>query len=347
MAQAIDAVACEPQFVDHAAPIWLALPPEHRGTFYAEAALIPRAASYGIDARPVDAAAIRSSGPPPAARPGPGPRALVVSVGDTKVARRLGYRRFAFAEHGAGQAYIGQRGINGRHPSYSGGADREDTELFLVPNEYSADLWRRAYPGACVAVVGSPRLDALGRLSRPTAGEPPVVALSFHWPAYVAPEAGTALGHYGAVLPELARRFRLIGHAHPKGDWPDRMARVYRRAGIEFVRDFSEVVQRASLYVCDNSSTLFEFAALRRPVVVLNCPDYRRNVHHGLRFWDAAHVGLNCDQPGDLADTIERALIDPPEVRARREDALGIVYAYRSGAARRAADALVLWAHAD
>jgi hypothetical protein len=109
------------------------------------------------------------------------------------------------------------------------------------------------------------------------------------------------------------------------------------------VPDFADVCRRADVYVCDNSSTLYEFASTGRPVVVLNSPQYRGTVNHGLRFWDAAHVGLHA-WPGDnLGDVVERALQDPPKAREDREDALDIVYAYRTGGAQRAADAIVRW----
>lgn len=339
----LDFLACESQFLDHAAPVWHATDLGIRGRFLVDAALLDRAARLGIAAEAIDADVIRASSRPPTASPGDGPMAFVASIGDTKIGRRLGYRRFAFMEHGAGQAYIGQAGPNGRNPSYPGGVDREDTELFLVPNEYSAALWRSSYPDARVEVIGSPRLDSLpGRQLDPIAPGT-TIAVSFHWPAYVCPESGTAVGTFGPALASLARRFHVIGHAHPKGDWPTRMKRIYRQAGIEFVPDFDEVCRRADLYAVDNSSTMFEFAATGRPVVVLNARDYRRNVNHGLRFWDAAHVGVNVDAPGDLAPSVERALEDGGDLFADREDALGIVYAYRTGAAPRAADALSEW----
>ena len=335
----MDALAFEPQFIDHLAPIWRLLP--EQGTFYTSAALVPRARARGLDPAVADADTLRRTSGPPRARVEAGPMALVASIGDTKVARRLGYRRFAFIEHGAGQAYIGERGLGQRrHQSYSGGLDREDVELFMVPNEYSASLWREAYPNAAVEVVGCPRLDDL-----PAREGPPgrVVAISFHWPAHVSPEAGSAVGHYMSVLGDLARAHEVIGHAHPKGDWPARMSRIYRRAGIEFVQDFDEVCRRADVYVCDNSSTIFEFAATGRPVVVLNDPSYRRNVHHGLRFWDAAGVGVNCDEPGELVARITEALEDTPDARTSRETALSLVYAFRHGAAQRAAEAVLAW----
>jgi hypothetical protein len=337
----IDVVACEPQFVDHAAPVWRALPSGIRGRFLVDGSLMARAEAKGIDAVEIDATVLRLRTPPPKAEPGDGPMAFVVSIGDTKIARRLGYRRFVFMEHGAGQAYTAQPGINARNPSYAGGIDREDVGLFLVPNEYSANLWRAAYPAANVEVIGCPKLDDLP--ARNLDGPAPVVAISFHWPAFVAPEAGNALGTFLPVLGDLARRYQVIGHAHPKGDWPARMEHYYRAAGIELVRDFDEVCRRADVYVCDNSSTLFEFASTGRPVVVMNDVSWRRNVHHGLRFWDAAHVGVNVDRADRLVDAVALALEDRAEQRAARSDALDIVYVYRTGAAERAAAAIGAW----
>ena len=345
----LDALACEPQFIDHLAPVWRALPSDARGTLYVPERLLDRAAARGVYGVPVDDRALRQqSGPPRAIVDPTGPRCLVASIGDTKVARRIGYRRFAALEHGIGQSYTGDaKGARHPHPSYAGGADREDTELFMVPSEYSATLWRRAYPRATVEIVGSPRLDDLPprQLSPLEAG--PVVAISFHWDAFVSPEAGSAVGHYLPVLGDLARTYTVLGHAHPKGDWPARMERHYRKLGIEFVPDFDEVCRRADVYVCDNSSTLFEFAATGRPVVVLNAPWYRRAVNHGLRFWDAASVGLNVDHPAKLVEGVASALEDEPPLAAAREAALRKVYAYRSGGAKRAAQAVLGWLGAE
>lgn len=335
----VDAIACERQFIDHLAPVWRLLPPQHRGRFLTDAALVEHARARGVEAEAIDAGTLRRTSLPPKADPGPGPAAFVVSIGDTKIGRRLGYRRFTFMEHGAGQAYLGDPSAI-RHPSFAGGDDREDVELFLVPNEYSADLWRRAYPGARVELVGCPRLDELPARQP---GPGPVVAVSFHWPARVIAEADTALGHYFPAMARLAAAHTVIGHAHPKGDWQERMARYYRRWGIEFVADFDEVCRRADVYVCDNSSTLFEFAATGRPVVVLNSPTYRRNVHHGLRFWDAADIGIQVDRPEDLVDAVTEAIVDPPARQAARAAALELVYPLRSGAPLRAAAAIAGW----
>jgi hypothetical protein len=266
--------------------------------------------------------------------------ALVASYGDLKKARRLGYRRFAFIEHGIGQSYAGDRRSAG-HGSYAGGGDRDDVELFLVPNDRSGARWRAAYPSAVVAVIGSPRLDTLPRRQISPLEQEPVVALSFHWECRLTQETRSALSAYLQAIPALAERFHVIGHGHHRG--MANLQRYYRRARIEVVPDFADVCRRADVYVCDNSSTLYEFAATGRPVVVMNAPWYRRSVDHGLRFWEAAEVGVNVWTRDALPDAIDLALADPPEVRDARERALSIAYAHRSGAAERAADAIAAW----
>jgi glycosyltransferase involved in cell wall biosynthesis len=131
----------------------------------------------------------------------------------------------------------------------------------------------------------------------------------------------------------------------------DELALEYRRRRIEVVRDFTEVIERADLYITENSSTLFEAAAAGIPVVAFEPSFFRLNVHHGGRFWDAADVGvrvrsrgsLDTSLPKKMLAAIAEALEDAPERQAAREKALDIMYAYRSGAAARAAEVLVDW----
>lgn len=330
----LDALAFESQFLDHLTPVWLALPEAVRGRFLVAETIVDRAIAKGIpDPAPVEVMVLRGQKQaPPQNR---GNLALVASIGDIKIGRRLGYGPFAFLEHGAGQSY-------GQHSpaaaSYAGGPDRSDNELFLVPNEYSAALWRSSYPNARVEVVGCPRLDGLPRREP----GPPTVAISFHWPNAL-PYMGTALGDFQPMLPTLAGRFNVIGHAHPKFGWPEQMERLYRRVGIPFVADFDDVCRQADVYIADNTSTLFEFAATGRPVVVLNAAHWSRKGGPGLRFWEAADVGVNVSPKDDLIVAVERALEDGPEERANREAALDMVYPVRLGGAALAADAVLAW----
>jgi hypothetical protein len=319
----VDVLASEAHFVDHLAAVFDALPPEARGAFLThDAKTSARAKTKGYTTvRPL----------------GGGPPVLVASYGDLARAWGMGRKRIAIMEHGAGQSYGGRPG-SARHGSYAGGDGRGTASLFLHPGEHPAARDRHAYPRARVEVVGSPHLDALPQRK---ADHGRVVAFSFHFNAPIAPEARTAYPWIFPAIAKLRDRYKLLGHAHPR--MFDAVKPRYEALGIEAVRDFSEVVERADLYICDNSSTLFA-AATRMPVLVLNPPWYDRRVPHGLRFWEASEVGVNCNRPEDLEACIEEALRDSPERQAKRNEALDMVYAYRTGGAQRAADVLMDWA---
>jgi hypothetical protein len=317
----LDALATEPHFLDHLAAIWSALPARQRGRFAVRPELAERARSHGIK--------------PSTTLTGGQRPVIVAAYGDLKRARAAGRERIAFAEHGAGQSYSND------HPSYSGGKDRGDVGLFLVPNQHAADRNRARYPDTRIDVIGCPKLELLPKRAKPE-DDRPTIAISFHWQCGVSFETRSAWRAYRNVLPQLAKTYRVLGHAHPK--MLGTVRPYYERLGIEVVSDFADVCRRADLYVCDNSSTLYEFASTGRPVVVMNAPWYRRRVKHGLRFWDAAGVGINVDRQQQLIAAIKRGLADPADVRRDRQAALRVAYAYRTGAAKRAATALLEWA---
>lgn len=329
----IDFYATERHFLDHLRPTWLALRPARRGTFYALRAIAGHAGRRGLDVVPVDSIYDRERLP---ASDNP---TVVAGYGDLKRARLASRSSFALAQHGAGQSYGADPAI-ARHHSYAGGADCDDVELFLVPNDHAAVRYREAYPAAVVDVVGSPMLDELPR--GPAESADLVVATGFHWDCQLGTETGSAIRDFAPVLGAVARAFPgAIGHGHPRR--PD-LAWRYKAAGIEYVRDFAEVCARASVYVCDNSSTLFEFAATGRPVVVLNDRRFRRDREHGLRFWEAADVGIQVDSPADLVAAIRTAIADPPELAAARQAALELIYQPLVGGPALAAAALERWA---
>jgi len=306
----IDAFASERQYVDHLAPIWKAL--GSQGTFWAPEHLRSHAESRGVTL---------TSSPSPG---GSGP-IMVAGYRDEKL---TGNRPVVFVEHGAGQDY------GGRHPSYPGGSRRERVVLFICPSDRVAEMNRAVYPGARFAVVGCPKLDSLHR-DPPEPGEE--LAVGFHWDALVCPEARWALPHYLRALRGLGERYRLLGHAHPRA-W-GRLERVYRRLGIEPVKDFEEICRRARLYLFDNSSTGYEFASLDRPVVVLNAPWYRREIEHGLRFWELVDLGPQVDSPEELDSAIAHA--GDEGYAERRREIVAEVYAHTDGkAAQRAAEAI-------
>src|SRR5574338_370196 len=136
---AIDTFASEPHFADHLAPVYELL--TDRGDFMVGTPMIQRTPArwpFAVD---------RIEDP---TRP-----VLVASHGDVRRMRSQGRTRIAYIEHGIGQSY------GAGHGSYAGGRDRDDVSLFMMPNRYSADLWKAAYPQAQVEVIGSPHLDSL------------------------------------------------------------------------------------------------------------------------------------------------------------------------------------------
>lgn len=305
--------AGEGHFLDHLAPVWHELPLENRAGFHVKTEdLLEHALERGVDAV--------------VGIPEPGVVTYVAAIGDLRrVTKSDRSRKIILAEHGAGQTY------SSRHPSYAGGLGRENVILFVVPNMHAAKRNRARYPRTPNAVVGCPKLD--GWHPEPPAG-PPVAVVSFHWRCKVAPETDTAYDHFLPVLEqtrdELERAgVELLAHAHPR--LLPEAGPIFDELGLEVVHDFDEVVRRAHVYAVDNSSTLFEFAALDRPVVVLNSPRYRKGVEHGLRFWTCADVGPNVDNPARLAETILRSLEDGMVLRRKRERAIGRVYPVRDG----------------
>jgi hypothetical protein len=326
----INVLATAPHYADHLAAVYGALPEDARGSF--------------MTPSPPTAERIRSLGYTPSEPRGSDRPVLAASYGDMVRAKALRPPAIALMEHGAGQSY-GGRGVN--HGSYAGGVHRDAASLFLHPGEHPAARDRRSYPRARVEVVGSPHLDTLPHRE----GKPGrVVAFTFHFNGPLCPETRSAYPDFFPALAGLSSRYKLLGHAHPMlwdvGRPGRQIADRYRAQGIEPVRDFAEVCRRADVLIFDNTSVGFAFAATGRPVVVLNSPRYDRRVNHGLRFWEAANVGVNCDDPARLGKCIEEALADPPERQIAREAALDLVYAFRSGAGKRAADALLDWAAA-
>lgn len=323
----LDVVASERHYADHLAPIWHGLDPSERGRWY-----VARASHrHVIDRLGVPASAVRQATPDRSS-------AAPVLVGSFRDLRNVRPRPAVMVNHGAGQTYDGDRRSAG-HPSYSGGRQRGTVVLNLCPGPRDLAIVTAAQPDVPSVVVGCPKLDPWHSVPH-CHTQPPMVALSFHADITVCPEARWAFPHYEHALPALAQdpRWQLMGHGHPRA-WP-RLRRVYAEAGIEPVEHFDQVLDRASLYVVDNSSTAYEFASTGRPVLLLNAPWYRRDVDHGLRFWDLA-PGDQVDGPDGLPDAIAATLADPGATAGLRRAATDAVYAAADGhATARAVDAI-------
>lgn len=248
---------------------------------------------------------------------------LCASLYDLRMARQAG-RPVILMEHGAGQSYV-----SGARNGYVGG-ERDGVIAVLLPGFGPAAVHRRMHPAIPAFVVGCPKLDRMRG-----GGDRPVV--SFHWSCPNLPETRNGLAHFRPGLEKLAE-VGALGHGHPKA-WQNLRA-VYVRLGIEPVEHFADAIARASVYICDNSSTIFEAAALDVPVVVLNAPHYRRDVDHGMRFWEYADVGVQVSDPAKLQAAVAEALADPPERRRRRREIADAVYAHRGRATATAVEAI-------
>lgn len=213
-----------------------------------------------------------------------------------------------------------------RHPSFSGGEDRDNVVMHICPSRHDAELnW--AAGTAQVVAAGPCKLDPWlsGRRTRRVDGS---IAISFHADAYVCPESQSAFPHYRKALIELAKhpeyRTRLVGHCHPRSRAA--MSAFWRSIGVRFEPDFAKILDHAAAYVCDSSSTLYEAAAVGIPVVVLDAPWYRVEVEHGLRFWSEADVGVRIQDPEQMGAAIDLALLDHYRTRKRRLDTVARVY---------------------
>lgn len=326
----VDFLARQEHFVDHLAPVWGALADRgFAGRFCTRGELRGRAIMRGIPAHalgsPDDLEAERT---------------LCASIGDIQKAVSLG-KRVALLEHGCGLSFLGdERSVVHNHSGGHGLRDR--IELFLMTNEWCARNDRAEHPEARVVVCGCPKLDWMAWEPLPR-HDPPVVAYATHWDSQTAPETRSAFGWFWPALRGLSETYRMIGHAHPRAS--HQVWQTYRALGIEVVQDIEQVFRRADVFIGDCGSAPYEFARTGKPVVVCNAPYYRRDVHHGLRFWEMI-PGIQCDRKEDLADAVALALEDPREAREAREAAMESVYPHFGEATARAADAVEEWLHA-
>lgn len=297
----IDCRATQRVYLDHVAPIWQALPDEIRGTLFAGRE-VEHARRLGLD---------------PSPQRGGADVVLVASSADL---HRDG-RPAIMVNHGAGQTYRGDGETSGAavSSSYTGGGRREQVIANLCPGPADFRGCVTAQPDVPAFQIGVPKLDRHAPYRRGIH-----VAFAWHWHMPLVPEGTPAWGHYCDTLPDIAERWPTLGHGHPRM-WRY-YSRQYERYGIEPVRHWPDLLDRGvGLLVADNTSVMYEAAWLGIPVLALNAPWYRRDVHHSLRFW--SHVpGFECDQPEDLAESIEAAFDDPPQARALRAHAARYVY---------------------
>lgn len=292
-----NAYVVNPWHADHALPVWDALSPAFRGELYAghDVATHRYMTSLGFD--------------PLIGMPPPSDIPTIVASGNELPA----VRRAILLAHGIEQTYSAVD-----HVCWAGGPGRENVILFICPDEASAQAnWKR-YPETPCAIVGSPHVEVLRQMP-PYPLPEPRVAISCHWEGSMIPELRGGFAWFESAYEKLIRAHAegFVLHGHPR--YQDYTAWKAREWGCEFEPSFERLTQRAWCYVADNSSTIYEWAAMGRPVVVVSPPWYRRNIEHGKRFWTMCDIGPHVSDPAVLESAIQVAIADPSPIALRRQ----------------------------
>lgn len=319
----IEVFASQPHYVNHLAPVVRMLDSEARMLVTSEELL---AYARDLGCPNIAIGVPRHAGPP----------TLVAGYRDADWT--FSGRRLALLEHGVGQTY---RDVS--HKAYAGGPDWERLSLVLSPGPHAAKHWRHFYPGLKVVEVGVPKLDRWCYVRDRPQHDPQVVAFAFHWPCKQTAETWPAFDDWADRIAALPRdRWTLLGHWHPR--WGDTLRRWYSRHDIEPVERFDQVLDRADLLVADNTSVMYEFAAVGRPVLCLEESRWRHDVEHGLRFWSYP-PGITAGDALPLEDYIDAALADDPHSRELRTSAVASAYGTLADgqATSRAVEALRSW----
>lgn len=295
----INFYASHRHYLDHMLPIWLSLPKTYKGTLFIEKRLQDRMIDLGLDyeiGKPEEHLT------------------LVASFGDYQNTKG----DVVYMEHGIGHTY------SNNHPGYAGGVGKDRVVLFLNQHDLTQEKNQLAYPDAKQAIIGTPKMDKYGQVPFAESGKP-VVCVSFHWDNKTSPESRTAYPFYKRVLPvlETQKNFTLVYHGHPREDW----SQVYKNPDIEIIHDLDEVFKRADIYVCDNSSSMYEFLITGKPVIYLNCKNYRKKVNHGIRFWDYI-AGTQVENAFQLLQAINENISNPYKFKIEREEVVEKLYPF-------------------
>lgn len=314
-------------YVNHLLPIWKAVPEEIRGRFVTRrnTGAERRATELGILPTRFQQNIFNKRS-----------RVAVASYEDYRVCAPA---QVIYLNHGVGQTYRGDaRGA--KLASYTGGPGRERVILFLCPSQRVVELNREAYPDVPSVAIGVPYLDPFFGRARPPTG---VVAISFHANISAQPETRWTFPYFQKAVIALARssEFDILGHGHPR--IAAQMKAFWGKLGVRYEPDWWKVLEQASVYCIDNSSSGPEAAACGIPLVWMSSPHYRRDVHHGQRFWDWTREQVHVEKPEDLAEGIRLAMMDPITHRIGRQRMLDDAYSglLDGKATQRAVEALV------
>jgi len=318
----IDFIASQPQYIDHMLPVWKELPDQYRGQFQVMNNLFGYLSARGFNPSPIDRRDRRNC------------PVLVCGLSDLARVSHAS-RKIAFMEHGVGITPSRSAGYAGN------GGLRERVDLFLAPNEYIRTKTANKLPTVAQVIIGTPKLDYLANKAWPERGNPPTVAISFHWDgSRLSPEAGNALDYYRGILQDLNKQksFYLVGHGHPR--IYSLLKQTYSRIGMASEPSFANILEMADLYIVDTSSTAYEFCLTGKPVILLNCPAYRKDISWGIRFWDYSDIGPQVERPEDLLSTIE-LMLNYDAFHLARAQMIKDLYPHFGNSAKIAAQALI------
>lgn len=187
-----------------------------------------------------------------------------------------------------------------RRPGYHGSILPPSVVACIAPRADVAKSWDRP-----AFVAGCPAIDEYAGLVPPHPDGPtrPLAVITFHWGAdRLCAEAASAADHYLPRMAEVVAQLRasgvdVVGHWHPRRPT---LRGIWNELGVDWIPDIDTVLRTAHIMIADNTSVMYEMAALGRSVIALNCPGYRRDVEHGLRFWTAV--------PGWQVDSVDELL---------------------------------------
>lgn len=222
---------------------------------------------------------------------------MVASSQELRRARHP-HNKAILVEHGAGQVYK-----NDRSNAYSDGKiGYENVVGFVCSTDTVFQRRRQLFPNIPSVLAGVPKLDKFS-LFLP---EIKTACLTFHWDCSVSQESGCGFPYFlkaiKAALPIWrAQGWTIYGHYHPR---QPSLISEYKKLGIPVLHTEEEVFNTCSVLIADNTSLLFEFMGLGRPVLFLRSPYWRprdiSETQHGLRFWDVIDHGYDEVGPADL-----------------------------------------------
>lgn len=255
----------------------------------------------------------------PADRPG---WTAPIMVAARKDADRLAGRPVILVEHGIGQSYLvtDRHGVTSRYDA--GNAPPSDNVVeHWAPNPIALDAMRHrdVLPNADGLVVGAPHLwwlaELRGELKRRRSM--PNIAVACHWSSPIdAPEARGA-------WPWITLALNLLRHVpieatitlvpHPLIGGQMRRHPFARVPGVVVEPHWPTVLAMSDVVVADNTSMLWEAAALDVPTVAVWPPHWRNRKlvpQHGIRFPGPRFIPhpRDCDEPADIATALHRVL---------------------------------------